>query len=813
MGFFREWFNQFGEAEKIRDKDVIDGVNELYLTYQEKYQVQENVILLESQNGKGISESIIALMEVLQKEPAYQSYEVYFSSIEERKVQRSNYLKVVGFTKIKLLTYDTPEYYKVLATAKYLINDACFRSNFIKRKGQVYVKFWAHTQLNVVGRRQSTNYAQNGIIQKNLFDADYIICPNEFTKNVLQKDYMIENFAKGKFLMSDGFQAEMIQDEVRRKEIREKFEIQEKRVFVYIPQGRPKEAYKTQYMESLWNDFAKLDELLDDSCLLYVSLNATVLQGKDFDTFRHIQKIPTAYGQYRMLSAVDGLVTDYSNLIFEYAGCGRKIILLQLESEQYIEKREMYSELLQMPFPKATSVELLAKEVKLEKNYDDKQFLETYCKYNKRGMASLVCAKVIVGQENETLEVHPVADNGKKNVMIYPGGLEKNGITSSIINMLSHVDTKKYNYMIVYRMEFLRENPKVLRDLPEDVTWYGYSYVRNVSRKDTMLYEYWLYHPFVNYTMAKRMLYRRAVNEKNRLFSNCRMEHVIQYNGYGTDMIVTMQIMPCGRTIYVHNNMIKELQDKSGMNKSLLSKAYQSYDTVALVSEDHREITKKLAAAYWFGKANITLAKNIINYQRILTLAEQDFSIDTSTILNVTEERLNQILHCSAKKFITIGRFSQEKGHSRLIDAFVEIHKNNPDTYLIILGGYGALYEETVEKAKQVECSDYIVIIQYLSNPYALLKLCDYFVLSSFHEGLPVVLAEADIVGKPSISTDIEGPRRFMQEYDGNLVENSTEGIIKGMQMCLDGEVKQRLNIDYEQYNKEAIEQFENLLQ
>ncbi len=813
MEFFRKWFNQFGEAEKIRDKEVIDGVNELYLTYQETCPIRENVILLESQNGKGISESIIVLMEVLQKEPEYQSYEVYFSSVEERKAQRSNYLKVVGFTKIKLLTYDTPEYYQILATAKYLINDACFRSNFIKRKEQVYVKFWAHTQLNVVGRNQSTNYAQNGIIQKNLFDADYIICPNEFTKNVLQKDYMIENFAKGKFLMSDGFQAQMVQDEVRRNEIREKFEIQEKRVFVYIPQGRPKEAYKTQYIESLWNDFAKLDELLDDSCLLYVSLNATVLQGKNFDAFRHIQKIPMSYGQYRILSAVDGLITDNSNLIFEYAGCGRKIILLQLECEKYIEKREMYSELLQMPFPKATSVEILAKEVKLEKNYDDKQFLETYCKYNKKGMANLVCAKVILGQESEHLEVQSIADNGKKNVMIYPGGLEKNGITSSIINMLSNVDTKKYNYMIVYRMEFLRENPKVLRDLPEDVTWYGYSYVRNVSRKDTMLYEYWLYHPFIKYTMAKRMLYRRAVNEKNRLFSNCRIDHVIQYNGYGTDMIVTMQIMPCGRTVYVHNNMIKELQDKSGMSKNLLSKAYQSYDTVALVSEDHRKITKKLAAAYWFGTANIKLAKNIINYERIVTLAEQDFSIDASTILNVTEERLNQILHCSAKKFITIGRFSQEKGHSRLIDAFVEIHKNNPDTYLIILGGYGALYEETVEKAKQVECSDYIVIIQYLSNPYALLKLCDYFVLSSFHEGLPVVLAEADILGKPSISTDIEGPRRFMQEYGGNLVENSTEGIIKGMQMCLNGTVKPRLNIDYEQYNKEAIEQFESLLQ
>ena len=812
MKRFRKWLEKFEEVEKIREKDVIDGINELYLEYQEMCPIRDNVILLESQNGKGISESIIALMNVLQKEAAYQSYEVYFSSVEESKAQRIKYLKVVGFTKIKVLTYDTPEYYQILATAKYLINDACFRSTFIKRKEQIYVKFWAHTQLNVVGRSQSTNYAQNGIVQKNLFDADYIICPNEFTKNVLLKDYMIENFAKGKFLMSDGFQAEMIQDEVRRKEIREKFGIQEKKVFVYIPQGRPKEQDKLLYIESLWKDFAKLDTLLDDSCLLYVSLNASVLQGRNFDGFRHIQKIPTSYGQYRILSAVDGLITDASNLIFEYAGCGRKIILLQLESQQYIEKKEMYAELLQMPFPKATSVEMLAKEVKKEKNYDDKQFLEAYCKYNKKGMASLVCAKVILGEENDALEVKEMNDNGKRNIVIYPGGLEKNGITSSIINMLSNVDTKKYNYMIVYRMEFLRENPYVLRDLPEDVVWYGYSYVRGVSRKDTMLYEYWLYHPLVDYTIAKNMLYRRAEHEKDRLFSHCRIDHVVQYNGYGTDMIVTMQRMSCGRTVYVHNNMIKELEEKSGMNKNLLSKAYQDYDTVALVSEDHRKITKKLARTYFFGTANIKLAKNIINYKRIETLAQKEFSLDESTLLNVEEATLKQILDSSAKKFITIGRFSKEKGHSRLIDAFVEIHKDNPDTYLIILGGYGELYEETVQKAKQAECREHIVIIQYLSNPYALLKLCDYFVLSSFHEGLPVVLAEADIVGKPSISTNIEGPRRFMEEYGGNLVPNSTKGIQDGMQMCLDGTVKQRLQIDYEQYNKEAMEQFESLL-
>ena len=389
-----EIFENVEEVEEVKKLNIVDGMNELYLEYQEVCPVQDDVILLESQNGKGISESIIALMDVLQKEPEYQSYKIYFSSVRERAEQRRKYLNTVGFTNIKVLTYDTEEYYRILATAKYLITDACFRSTFIKRKEQVYLKFWAHTQLNFVGRRQRVNYAQNGIVQKNLFDADYIVCPNEFTKNVLQKDYMIENFAKGKFLMSDGFQAEMILDEERREEIRKKFKLEDKKVFVYIPQGRPLEEYKVSYIESLWEDFKKLDKKLDDSHIVYVSLSDDILQEREFKEFKHIKKLPKVYGQYRMLSAVDGLITDYSNLIFEYASCKRKIILLQLESEKYIEQKDIYKEMLQMPFPKATSIELLAEEIKCGKKYDDTKFLETYCKYSKKGMASLICARV-----------------------------------------------------------------------------------------------------------------------------------------------------------------------------------------------------------------------------------------------------------------------------------------------------------------------------------------------------------------------------------------------------------------------------------
>ena len=93
----------------------------------------------------------------------------------------------------------------------------------------------------------------------------------------------------------------------------------------------------------------------------------------------------------------------------------------------------------------------------------------------------------------------------------------------------------------------------------------------------------------------------------------------------------------------------------------------------------------------------------------------------------------------------------------------------------------------------------------------AFLKQCDYFVLSSFHEAFGLVLAEADILGIPVMSTDILGPKGFMEKHGGLLVSNNEEGIYKGMKLMLEGKVKP-LYVDYEKYNQDVIGQLETIL-
>jgi len=53
--------------------------------------------------------------------------------------------------------------------------------------------------------------------------------------------------------------------------------------------------------------------------------------------------------------------------------------------------------------------------------------------------------------------------------------------------------------------------------------------------------------------------------------------------------------------------------------------------------------------------------------------------------------------------------------------------------------------------------------------------------LSSSYEGLPMSIMEALILHKPVVSTSITGPKEFLEQGYGYLVDDSEEGLYEGM--------------------------------
>ena len=300
--------------------------------------------------------------------------------------------------------------------------------------------------------------------------------------------------------------------------------------------------------------------------------------------------------------------------------------------------------------------------------------------------------------------------------------------------------------------------------------------------------------------------------EIRRLFGGAEFDHAIQFTGYGPRLILLFANFPCKKTIYVHNDMQMEIKTRGNQRADVIKYAYSTYDNVALVTEDLFEPT----SAFVENTDNFNLAHNVIAYEEIIDRGAKEIAFEEGvTQSNKSFEEIKDILNNSdKKKIISVGRFSPEKGHKRMVDAFNKIWQDNPDTYLIIIGGnqYENHYNILTEHIKTLPSGDNIILIMSMKNPLPIVKKCDGFLLGSFYEGFGLVLVEADILGLPVVSTDIVGPRIFMNNNNGTLVENTDVGVEKGFRLLLDGKVPM-LTTDYKKYNENAVNEFMALLQ
>jgi CDP-glycerol glycerophosphotransferase len=533
--------------------------------------------------------------------------------------------------------------------------------------------------------------------------------------------------------------------------------------------------------------------------------------------YKNIHPFPKKYDSYEFLYASDVLITDYSSVFFDYAVSRQKIILFTYDKEDYLQDRGFYFPLEELPFPQVNTVEELIEEIRKPIGYDDTEFLKKFCAYDKPGVTKALCHKFLFGENSNLFEEQAVPDNGKKNVILFIGAFEKNGITTAALNLLNILDKSKYNYAIMYRINDVKRRAAEVKNLPEGISYYGFYHARSARFLEMIPYMIWREVKILPFKWIRPVYERISARDARRVFSTMRIDKAIQFTGYAYEFIGIFESLPCSRTIFAHSDMEQEISMKGNSDKGLLSHAYKKYDSVAAVTEAMIPPVQRIAEFYKekdAGAANVVLCQNVMNYNRVRTMAEEDITFDSTTILSVARERLLAVLDSDAKKIISLGRFSMEKSHDRLIRAFEKLReqKEYENTYLIILGGYGPLYESTLEMVKKSPSRDHIFLVQYMSNPYPLLKKCDALALTSLYEALGLVLAEADMVGVPCFSTDIPGPRTFMQKYGGLLVENNEEGILQGMRDCLDGRAPKKLSIDYEEYNKEAIAQFESLI-
>ncbi len=95
-----------------------------------------------------------------------------------------------------------------------------------------------------------------------------------------------------------------------------------------------------------------------------------------------------------------------------------------------------------------------------------------------------------------------------------------------------------------------------------------------------------------------------------------------------------------------------------------------------------------------------------------------------------------------------VGRFTAQKNHDRILDIFAQIHRQRPDSALL-LAGTGPLLAETRQKAARLGLEKAVHFLGSREDIPRLLQGMDGFLFPSLHEGLPVTLIEAQAAGLP----------------------------------------------------------------
>ena len=780
----------------------------------------ENHVLYESSNGRDFAGNPYALFRYLLEHKDYQhlNHVIAVNDINHPKLAPFK-----GHPRVQIVEMNSDLFVRYAESCKYYINDVSFKPYLIKKEGQVYVYTWHSTLLKKLAA--DSNYvweAKN--TSRALLATDYFISPNRYTTENLCRCLGVDSLMPG-LIAEIGYPRNDLIFNTDREQIRKRLNIPKgKKVILFAPTWRGQYYAKNTVKETL-DYYWKIKENISDDYVIVVKFHTMVYPYLDKEAWT--LSVPQDIDTNELLAVTDLLITDYSGILFDYLITGNPMIFFTPDRQEYAAaKSGFYLDLNELPGPICDTIEEVIDKINGIEEVQQ-QYAAQYRKFQERFVSAedgRACERVInLVFKGENYENVYRLENKKKNILIYPGNLATNGVTTSFLTLLDYLDYDKYNIIVLLPNDYSnRQNQQRINKKAKvfyQVTTDGFTRREYVKAERLKILGLRKEEPEL--TTA----YRRNMR---RIFTDLEFDTVINFNGYSASWAAKLYfgLKAKKKVIYLHNDLNKDRKIKNPGLHSVFS-LYRFYDKLFCVSEDSLDANARGMGAYtkrMFGfdpVPKMDYVNNLIKPERIIENAEKlqttiengkeyylavnpissDPSLSYSfTFPLPTKENIN---------FITIGRLSPEKNHLRLLKAFYQVQKEYSNVRLYIVG-QGVMKSELISFTKERMLDDKVVFIDYLANPYPLLKLCDCFVLSSDIEGQGLVILEALVMGKYVISTDIPGPHNILKNGEGQLVPCSDEALAEAMlNFVKNGKNVGRRKFDSIAYVANAIKQFQ----
>ncbi|EAJ6283650.1 glycosyltransferase, partial [Campylobacter jejuni] len=770
----------------------------IYLDYYENEDILQNAILYQTHTAQFMSCNPYAIFLHLLNDPRFDNF-IHIWVLQDFE---SIPLEFRQNKKIIFVKYFSKLYFKYLASAKYLINSGSFCRFFIRKPEQKYLATWHGTPWKYLGKDMRRGFMEFEVTQKDFLQSTHIISPNKHTSEVLMQKHDIENIFQGKVYESGYPRIDITLkiNNFKKQQIRERLNIKiGDKVILYAP----------TYRNSFENAELNIEKLIKDLEIFKKSGFVVVFRGhynlEDKLKDNGIPSVPRDIDTNELLSIVDVLITDYSSIAFDFMVLNRPIIYYIYDYEEYKNQHGLYFdvEMLNSVYCKTPQevLGILKNPLMLEKCKISQEIKDMFV-LNEDGAATQRVIEFFFFDNFKDEKIYKNFNN-KINLLIYPGGLGNNGMSVSFVNFLNYLNLNEYNVYVAIDSWQVRQSPtcmKYISQIRDKVYILGNPNILSQTQEENWLLSNPVYKN------------KRANQEQENIFARCferdfrclygdsKFNSLISFDGYGELWVYRFAYAKTNakKIIYLHNDMKGEFDVKFPYLEKIFN-VYKYFDHIFSVSRELSDLNRdNLSDTYQVECDKFDFMNNIIDYKNIL--------FKSGFVLEYLEDE--SIFNDGGKVFINIARLSPEKNQLMLIKAFQKISSEFNNIKLMILGD-GPLKEDLKLYILKNNVKN-VYLLGNRNNPYPYLRKADCFILSSLHEGQPMVLLESLVLKKPIIATNITGNRSVLNSRGGLLVNPDIDSLSKAMIKYLKESI-QTCNFDFVEYNNIILEKFNYL--
>jgi len=832
-----------------------------YARYYKRLRINKNIVIYESFFGRGMLCNPYAIFLYLLTEKKYSNltHVWVLDDLDNHKELIARYSR---YKNVKFIKYQSRQYLKYLCRAKYLVNNGTFPSYFTKKEGQIYINTWHGVPLKKMGFDMPNGSIESSNTIRNFLHTDYLLSTSPILTKMYLDAYKLKGIYQGEIIESGYPRLDLLKntktDEIFTVLRKSGVVIQKnKKLILYAPTWRGASFGNViKDIENYIQFKAYFDSHVDTKeYQLLIKVHQSVYEKikSDIDSIDYM--IPANIDANELMSITDILISDFSSIFFDFLATNKPIIFYIPDAEDYQSVRGTNYSLDSLPGSVVSDLPELCDIIK-QKNYrtceyEKYQQLKSLCCNYDIGNISAQVVDYIWGHKDGAIKKISCL-NDKKKIFITRARMRVNGMSTSLLNLLNAIDYDQYDVSV----QVAKPVDNMERRLIEQIN----KNVRVFVRNSTMNVTYWqdccqyissnygckgIYKPFYNESIFAR--------EFKRSYGDAHFDYVLDFDGYNTYFSLIHLHKGSKNGIWLHNDMEAEREIKFPWLKRQFE-IYPRYDFLISCSKEVMKVNReKLATPDTFNKFVYTKNQiDIKRIQRLLALSETveingnvycaameilDDGLVKAKLIPLNPKRINPVyinqeqynfLHISNYneatvkdalltkdksgsnkliRFITVGRFSPEKNHKNLIDAFANFIKDGNNVMLYIVGD-GLLKKKMAKQIEKLNMGSRIILTGNIENPFALMKMCDCFILPSLHEGQPMVINEARIVGLPIIVSEFSSVKGSIIPNGQYMIGTSVDEIVRGLNAFVNGQVPDCYDFDAEKYNKEAYEEF-----